>query len=28
MASTSNAVQVVWSHPTEILDKKGLSYEL
>jgi hypothetical protein len=28
MASTSNAVQVVWSHPSEIVDKRNLSYEL
>jgi hypothetical protein len=30
VAATSNAVQVVWSHPEEFsgIDKKSLSYEL
>jgi len=29
-SSTSNAVQVIWSHPDELkrIDKKSLTYEL
>ena len=27
-ASTSNAVQVVWSHPSDLKDKRNLTYEL